>query len=78
MFSNTRSANNWTKSLVTIDETFDVGIDLRTGVDDQDDQVPFKFYGKINKITINPREDKLTHNYSGVILRIRSLTISET
>ncbi|HET7001855.1 MAG TPA: sulfatase-like hydrolase/transferase, partial [Puia sp.] len=46
--------------LMTIDETFDVGIDLRTGVNDQDYQVPFKFNGKINKLTINLGEDKLT------------------
>jgi hypothetical protein len=46
--------------LMTIDETFDVGIDLRTGVNDEDYQVPFKFTGKINKLTINLGEDKLT------------------
>jgi arylsulfatase A-like enzyme len=48
--------------LMTIDETFDVGIDLRTGVNDQDYQVPFKFNGKINKLTINLGEDKLTES----------------
>jgi arylsulfatase A-like enzyme len=46
--------------LMTIDETFDIGIDLRTGVNDDDYQVPFKFNGKINKLTINLGEDKLT------------------
>ena len=46
--------------LMTIDETFDVGLDLRTGVNDQDYQVPFKFNGKINKLTIGLGEDKLT------------------
>ena len=46
--------------LMTIDETFDVGIDLRTGVNDQDYKVPFKFNGKINKLTVNLGEDKLT------------------
>jgi arylsulfatase A-like enzyme len=39
--------------LMTIDETFDVGIDLRTPVEDKDYQVPFKFTGKLNKLTIN-------------------------
>ena len=48
--------------LMTIDETFDVGIDLRTGVNDQDYKVPFKFNGKINKVTINLGEDKLTES----------------
>ena len=36
----------------TIDETFDVGVDTRTGVDDNDYQPPFRFSGKIDKLTI--------------------------
>ena len=39
--------------LMTIDETFDVGIDLRTPVDDKDYQVPFRFTGKLVKVTVN-------------------------
>jgi len=35
------------------DETFDVGIDTRTGVNDKDYQVPFAFDGKIDKLTVN-------------------------
>jgi len=38
--------------LMTIDETFDVGVDTRTGVDDNDYQLPFRFTGTINKLTI--------------------------
>jgi arylsulfatase A-like enzyme len=38
--------------LLTIDETFDVGVDLRTPVDDKDYQVPFRFNGTIDKLTI--------------------------
>src|SRR5258705_501758 len=34
------------------DETFDVGADTGTPVDDKDYQVPFKFTGKLNKLTI--------------------------
>src|SRR5262249_37613354 len=34
------------------DETFDVGVDTRTGVDDSDYQVPFRFTGTINKLTV--------------------------
>jgi hypothetical protein len=37
--------------LMTIDETFDVGMDTRTPVDDNDYQVPFTFTGKILKLT---------------------------
>ena len=35
------------------DESFDVGIDTRTPVQDKDYQVPFAFNGKINKLTFN-------------------------
>jgi len=35
-------------------------LDLRTGVNDEDYQVPYKFTGKVNKLTINLGEDKLT------------------
>ncbi len=35
------------------DETFDVGVDTRTGVNDKDYQVPFAFDGKIDKLTVN-------------------------
>jgi hypothetical protein len=38
--------------LLTIDETFDVGLDTRTAVDDEDYQVPFGFTGKIAKLTV--------------------------
>jgi arylsulfatase A-like enzyme len=34
------------------DETFDVGVDTRTGVDDNDYQVPFRFTGEIGKLTV--------------------------
>jgi arylsulfatase A-like enzyme len=34
------------------DETFDVGVDTRTPIDDRDYQVPFRFQGKINKLTV--------------------------
>jgi arylsulfatase A-like enzyme len=37
--------------LMAIDETFDVGVDLRTPVDDKDYQVPFRFTGKLAKLT---------------------------
>ena len=39
--------------LLPADETFDVGVDTRTPVNDQDYQVPFRFNGKINKLTFN-------------------------
>src|SRR5262249_39085057 len=42
------------------DETFDVGSDTGTSVDDQDYQVPFKFTGKINKLTVSVAPPTLT------------------
>ena len=39
--------------LQVADETFDVGVDTRTGVNDKDYQVPFAFDGKIHKLTVN-------------------------
>jgi arylsulfatase A-like enzyme len=38
--------------LQVADETFDVGLDTRTGVNDKDYQVPFAFNGKIDKLTV--------------------------
>jgi arylsulfatase len=34
------------------DETFDVGADTGTPVDDRDYQVPFRLTGKLNKLTL--------------------------
>ena len=42
------------------DEPFDVGADTRTPVDDKDYQVPFKFTGKLTKLTVNLDPPKLT------------------
>jgi arylsulfatase A-like enzyme len=39
-------------ALMTIDESFDVGVDTRTGVDDKDYKPPFRFTGKLEKLTI--------------------------
>jgi arylsulfatase len=39
--------------IVTLEETFDVGLDTRTGVDDRDYKPPFRFNGKLEKVTFN-------------------------
>jgi arylsulfatase len=41
-------------------ETFDVGSDTGTGVEDKDYRVPFKFTGKFNKLTIKLGRPQLT------------------
>jgi arylsulfatase len=39
-------------ALFTIDESFDIGVDTRTGVDDKDYKPPFRFTGKLDRLTI--------------------------
>jgi hypothetical protein len=42
------------------DENFDVGADTGTPVDDQDYQVPFRFNGKLDKLTLTINRPQLT------------------
>ena len=42
------------------DENFDIGADTGTPVDDKDYQVPFKFTGKLNKLTLRLDRPQLT------------------
>ncbi len=53
--------------LFTLDETFDVGVDTRTPVDDNDYQVPFRFTGKIAKVTFKLGPEQLTSDDHRVI-----------
>ncbi len=53
----------WSSTLPLIlqwDENFDVGADTGTPVNDADYQVPFKFTGKLNKLTLTIDRPKLT------------------
>ena len=47
-------------ALEVVDEWMDIGYDTRTGVDDRDYQVPFRFTGTINKVTFKPGPPELT------------------
>src|SRR5262249_39562938 len=47
-------------ALFTIDESFDVGVDTRSGVDDKDYQPPFRFTGKLDKLAIKLVPTQLT------------------
>lgn len=49
----TRSMPRTVPIILTLDETFDVGLDTGTPVDDSDYQVPFPFTGKLDKLTID-------------------------
>ncbi len=42
------------------DETFDVGLDAGTSVDDTDYEVPLPFTGKLEKITFDLGESSVT------------------
>ena len=53
--------------LQVADETFDVGIDTRTGVNDKDYRVPFAFDGKIHKLTVNLGPMQLTAAEEGKV-----------
>ncbi|MGO4175794.1 arylsulfatase [Bosea sp. TAF32] len=53
--------------LMTIDETFDVGVDTRTPVEDKDYQVPFRFSGKLDKLTFQLGLEQLTSADNQVI-----------
>jgi arylsulfatase len=55
--------------IMAIDETFDVGVDTRTGVDDKDYQVPFRFTGKLDKLTFKLGPVQLTNEDHQVIQR---------
>jgi arylsulfatase len=56
----TATMERTTPAVLPIDETFDIGADMGTPVDDRDYQVPFAFTGKINKLTITLDPPKLT------------------
>lgn len=46
--------------IFTIDETFDIGSDTGSPIDDQDYQIPFNFTGKIDNLTISVEPPQLT------------------
>ena len=49
------------------DESFNVGLDTGTPVDDKDYQVPFKFTGKIVKLTIELQPPQLSEEEHSVL-----------
>ena len=53
-------------------KTFDVGVDTRTGVEDEDYQVPFRFTGKLDKLTVKLGPVQLTSEDHRVIQHARA------
>jgi arylsulfatase A-like enzyme len=58
--------------IIAIEETFDVGVDTRTGVEDKDYQVPFRFTGKLDKLTVKVGPVQLTSDEHQVIRHARA------
>jgi arylsulfatase A-like enzyme len=58
--------------IIAIEETFDVGVDTRTGVEDKDYQVPFRFNGKLDKLTFKLAPVQLTREEHQVIRHARA------
>ncbi|WP_375143960.1 arylsulfatase [Bradyrhizobium sp. Ash2021] len=61
-----------TPFIFAIEETFDVGVDTRTGVEDKDYQVPFRFTGKLDKLTLKLAPVQLTSEEHQVIRHARA------
>jgi arylsulfatase len=68
----TNKVPHTTPLIITIDETFDVGVDTRTPVDDKDYQVPFRFSGKLNKLTFKLGPVQLTSDDQKIIQHARA------
>jgi hypothetical protein len=49
--------------ILQFDESFDIGSDTLTGVDDKDYQVPFPLTAKLNKLTIKIDRPQLSPDY---------------
>ena len=58
--------------IITVDETFDVGVDTRTGVNDKDYQLPFRFNGKLNKLTFRVAPVQLSSDEQQTIQHART------
>ncbi|GIQ74603.1 arylsulfatase [Bradyrhizobium sp. RD5-C2] len=58
--------------IMSIDETFDVGVDTRTPVDDKDYQVPFRFTGNLDNLTFKVGPVQLTSEEHQVIRHARA------
>ncbi|PSJ57571.1 arylsulfatase [Mesorhizobium soli] len=58
--------------IIALEETFDVGVDTRTPVDDNDYQVPFRFTGKLDKLTVQVWPVQLTGEDHQAMQRARA------
>jgi len=63
----TQAVSHTVPFVMTLDETFDIGSDTRTPVNDNDYQVPFRFTGTIHKVTYELGPEQLTEADHAVI-----------
>jgi arylsulfatase len=59
-------------ALEAADEWMDIGYDTRTGVNDADYQVPFRFNGKINRVTFKPGPPEMTEEQMKAAAEMRA------
>jgi len=60
------------------DESFDIGSDTLTGVNDADYQPPFRFTGKLNKLTLKLNRPKLSpEDIKSLEAAMRTKAVSE-
>jgi arylsulfatase A-like enzyme len=61
--------------LQVMDETFDIGIDTRTSVNEKDYHVPFPFNGTIDKLTFNLGPSQLTQQDQEKAARAKAISV---
>jgi arylsulfatase len=61
-----------------VDESFDVGMDTRSGVDDNDYQPPFRFTGKLDRLTIQLVPPEMTAEEENLIRKQTQEAINAT
>src|SRR5215471_7676636 len=68
----TRTIPHTVAFIFTDDETFDVGMDTRSSVNDADYQVPFRFTGKLIRVTIKPGPSQFMPEDEKAMVRARA------
>jgi hypothetical protein len=58
--------------IIPVEETFDASVATRNGVEDNDYQVPFRFAGKLDKLTVKVGPVQLTSDEHQVIRHARA------
>ena len=62
--------------LMTIDESFDTGLDTRSGVDDNDYELPFKFTGTIDTLTVKTGPNQMTADDKKAAAKVMATSVN--